>query len=352
MEKLQEILPFVGTNRHLQAAAVIVLFAIGAKILDWLLTYAVGRATLHTKTDFDDRIIRAFHKPILLTLLLLGIGVAIKIEAIPDPWARYLFASIKTLIILILAFLGIQLISIVFHSMARIPDRFQLVQPATLPMFEIASKIFIFGGVVYFTMLFWNLDVTGWLASAGIIGIAVGFAAKDTLANLFAGVFILADAPYKVGDFINLEGQRGKVIKIGLRSTRILTRDDIEITIPNSTIANSKIINESGGPSTKHRVRIPIGVAYGSDIDRVRSVLQEVAENNENVCRTPEPRVRFRSFGNSSLDFEILCWIEDPATRGLTLDSLNTSIYKALAKAGIEIPFPQRDLHIKESPNK
>jgi MscS family membrane protein len=113
------------------------------------------------------------------------------------------------------------------------------------------------------------------------------------------------------------------------------------MTIPNSMIANSKIVNESGGPSIKHRLRIPIGVAYGSDVDRVRAILQEVADNNEHICRQPEPRMRFRSFGGSSLNFEILCWIEDPAARGIAQDSLNMSIHTALGKSGIEIPFPK-----------
>jgi MscS family membrane protein len=347
MEELQKILSLLGTNRHLQASLAIVGSLIAAKILDLFLLYGVGRLAQLTKTDIDDRIIASLRKPVFRTILLIGIGGALKLEAIPAAWAVHLFAAVKTLIILIWSFLCVGLVGLIFRSMAENQDRFQVVQPATLPVFEIASKVFIFGGAVYFAMIAWNLNPTGWVASAGIIGIAVGFAAKDTLANLFAGVFILADAPYKVGDFIELEGQRGQVTKIGLRSTRILTRDDIEITIPNSTIANSKIVNESGGPSIKHRLRIPIGVAYGSDVDRVRAVLQEVADTSEYICKSPEARVRFRSFGDSSLNFEVLCWIEDPARRGIAQDSLNTAIYKALGKSGIEIPFPKRDVYIR-----
>ena len=347
MEKLQDILSFAGTNRHIQAVVVIVGALIAGKILDLFLHYGIGRLTRHTKTDLDDRILASLRKPIFFTFLLAGLGGSLKVEVVPDPWAYFLFALIKTLIILAWSFFLVHLIGIVFHFMASHPTRFNVIQPDTLPVFEIASKVFIFGGCAYFIMLSWNLDPTGWLASAGIVGIAVGFAAKDTLANLFAGIFILADAPYKVGDYIELEGQRGQVIKIGLRSTRILTRDDIEITIPNSTIANGKIVNESGGPSIKHRLRVPIGVAYGSDVDKVRAVLQEVADTNEYVCKSPEPRVRFRNFGDSSLNFEVLCWIEDPAQRGLAQDSLNTAIYKALGRSGIEIPFPKRDVYIR-----
>ena len=105
------------------------------------------------------------------------------------------------------------------------------------------GKILIFIVASYFVLVSWNIDVTGWLASAGVLGVVLGLAAKDTDANLFAGIFIMTDAPYKEGDYINLEsGERGYVRSIGLRSTRIMTRDDIEITVPNSIIANSKIL--------------------------------------------------------------------------------------------------------------
>jgi len=192
--------------------------------------------------------------------------------------------------------------------------------------------------------------VTAWLASAGIAGIAIGFAAKDTLANFFSGIFIMVDSPYNIGDYIVLDsGERGRVSMIGLRSTRILTNDDIEITLPNGVIANAKIMNESGGPTEKHRVRVAVGVAYGSDIDKVRSILHNIALTNENVCENPEPKVRFRAFGDSSLDFQLLCWINKPGMRGMVRDELNTAIYKEFNKNNVEIPFPQRDIHIKNN---
>ena len=122
----------------------------------------------------------------------------------------------------------------------------------------------------------------------------LGLAAKDTVANLFAGIFIMADAPYKEGDYINLDtGERGYVRSIGLRSTRIMTRDDIEITVPNSIIANSKIINESGGPNEHERIRINVTISYNTDIEKVKLLLLDIARNSTNVCNSPEPRVRF-----------------------------------------------------------
>tara|TARA_Y100000758_G_scaffold24630_1_gene16604 strand:+ start:213 stop:854 length:642 start_codon:yes stop_codon:yes gene_type:complete len=202
----------------------------------------------------------------------------------------------------------------------------------------------------YFILVSWGVNVTGWLASTTIVAMVVALAAKDTVANLFAGFFIMADTPYKTGDYINLDGgERGWVKTIGLRSTRIMTRDDIEITIPNSLIANSKIINESGGGAEKERLRINISVAYGTDIDKVREVLVKISQSSENVCTSPDPRVRFRSFGDSGLIFQLLFWIEKPKDRGRIIDEINSNIYKKFNEENIEIPYPQRTLHVKNS---
>jgi small-conductance mechanosensitive channel len=184
-----------------------------------------------------------------------------------------------------------------------------------------------------------------------VVGIAVGFAARDTLANLFAGFFIIADAPYKMGDYVVLDsGERGEVTRVGVRSTRLLTRDDVEIIIPNSVMAGTKIINESGGPWVKFRIRLAVGVAYGSDADQVVALLERVAREHESVCDEPAPRVRMRGFGDSSLDFELLCWVKHPSERGMVSHELFMSLYKALNREGIEIPFPQRDLWVRGMP--
>ena len=136
--------------------------------------------------------------------------------------------------------------------------------------------------------------------------------------------------------------------QIGIRSTRLLTRDDVEVSIPNGVMGGAKIINEAGGPAHRYRVRVAIGVAYGSDIDKVMNLLLEIANGHPKVQPTPEARARFRTFGESSLDFELLCWIARPADRGLVVHELNCAIYKGFSENGITIPFPQRDVYIRE----
>jgi small-conductance mechanosensitive channel len=232
------------------------------------------------------------------------------------------------------------------NALGKIADITGLGRDLT-PLIENVWKVVVFAVGVMFVLSIWKVNVTPLLASAGIVGVAVALAAKDTLANFFGGISIFVDRPYKIGDYIVLDGKdRGEVTDIGIRSTRIKTRDDVLISVPNSIIANTKIINESA-PIPNYRVRIPIGVAYGSDIDHVERILLDIATTNANVITDNLPRVRFREFGDSSLNFELLCWIKEPALRGRTIHELNSAIYKAFSASGITIPFPQRDVHIR-----
>ena len=162
----------------------------------------------------------------------------------------------------------------------------------------------------------------------------------------FGGINILVDRPFRTGDYVILDsGERGQVVEVGLRSTRIITRDDVQIAIPNSVLTNAKIVNESV-PKNRFRVRIKIGVAYGSDVNLVEEILLQTAKSNDSVVLLPEPRVRFRFFGDSALEFELLCWAYQPDIKGKLMHELNREIYKSFNSAGIIIPFPQRDVHV------
>jgi MscS family membrane protein len=334
-------LPWV---RALEAIAVSALLA---TIVDLLVSRLLRRLTLHTNTDLDDRLVDLLHRPVFVTVILVGLYVAVNILGWNPRVEWVLVALIQTVAVFVWAGAGFKLTSTTLEGLSRLADRVTWIEARTLPLFDNLSKIVVFTVAVYCFLVTWDLDLSAWLASAGIMGIAVGFAAKDSLANLFGGLFVIMDAPYKLGDFINLDsGERGQVIKIGLRSTRLLTRDDVEITLPNAHIASAKVVNESGGPYEKTRVVSTVGVAYGSDVDRVKEVLYQAAQSVESVVHEPAPRVRFVEMGDSSLVFRVQAWIDEPAQRGICIDGLNTAIYKALGEAGIEIPFPQRVVHM------
>jgi len=198
-------------------------------------------------------------------------------------------------------------------------------------------------------LAFWQINVTPLLASAGIAGVIVALAAKDTLGNFFGGISVFLDRPFRVGDYIVLNtGERGKVVDIGMRSTRILTRDDVLIAIPNSMIVNTKIVNESA-PDPRMRVRIKVSVSYDCDVDHVKEVLLEVAGTNPLVLSEPQPRVRFRSFGDSWLEFELLCWTAYPKDKGRLIDELNTAIFKEFNASGMGFPMPARDIYVHQT---
>ena len=350
MQRVQDWASVLGPNVYLQALAIALAFIVAGKIADWILSRAIGRFVRHSKTDFDDRLVALIHRPIFISFVLIGLGLATRRLGLPEAAQFLTLGALKTIAIVVWYNLFRHLTSLIVQALQRRRSS-RLAQTGMLSLAQNVAKVFLFALTVYFLFLAWDIDVTAWLASAGIVGLALSFAARDTLSNLFAGVSIAMDAPYKTGDFIILEtGERGVVTQIGLRSTRLLTRDDVEITVPNGVIGNGKIINEAGGPSEKHRIRVAVGVAYGSDIDEVIAVLEKVAADSEEVCTNPAPRVRFRQFGDSSLDVELLCWIDQPVDRGRLRHELHCAVYKAFAANSIEIPYPQQDLHIRTMP--
>ncbi|UCD82408.1 MAG: mechanosensitive ion channel family protein [Desulfobacterales bacterium] len=350
-EQLLDLVARIVPNSYLQALLIIVVFAVLAKIVDIIMTRFLRRLLKKTRLTLDEQILEIFDRPIFVTIMLFGLALATDRLKLSQTVNFVTLSGLKTLAIFLWATAFGRFLKLIIVLISHDERRFKLIQERTRPLFNNLCMILVVALTLYFVLLAWNINVTAWMASAGILGLAISFAAKDTLANLFAGVFILADAPYKLGDFIVLDsGERGEVTHIGIRSTRLLTRDDVEITVPNSIMGNVKITNETGGPSERYRIRLKVGVAYGSDIDQVQSVLLDVAQSNPGVCKIPAPRVRFRAFGDSSLDHELLCWVEKPVLRGRVSHALNTEIYKRFLQEGIEIPFPQRDVHIKSAP--
>lgn len=348
-----QVLTQIAPNPYLQALLIILLFLGLAKIVDLILTRVVKGWIEKTKLKFDDQVLDIFHRPVFLSIILFGLALATEKLGFPGAISFVTLGVLKTIAIFYWALAATRFLKLLLSLLSHDKTWFNLIQDRTLPLFNNLLILLITGLSIYIVFLVWNIDLTAWVASAGILGLAISFAAKDTLANLFSGVFIMADAPYKLGDFIVLDsGERGHVTNIGIRSTRILTRDDVEITVPNSIMGNTKITNEAGGRHEKFRIRVKVGVAYGSDIDTVHQVLMDVAEGFPDVCRTPEPRVRFRTFGDSSLDHELLCWVRKPVLRGRVLHLLNTAVYKRFIQEGIEIPFPQQDIHVRSVPTE
>lgn len=344
--------------QFLQDYPMVLVLLMGA--LGWLVGKAVQiavrkvleQAAARTRTDIDDRLFKLLSAPIIQTTVTLALIVAVSAFEGKAALENVIIRILVTLLLFFWARAWLKATHLALEAMSKNVKRFELFQPRTVPLFEMGIKIVLVVVFAYLFMGVWGIDGTAWLASAGIIGIAVGFAARDTLANLISGVSIVADAPYKIGDYIVLDtGERGIVTSLGIRSTRLLTRDDVEISIPNAVIGNAKITNESGGPWVKERIRVPVGVAYGSDVDQVVRVLEDIAKDNPDIAERPEPRVRMRAFGQSSLDFELMGWIDNPEDRGRVMHELLMTVVRRFREEGIRIPFPQRDVHLHQAPD-
>ena len=198
----------------------------------------------------------------------------------------------------------------------------------------------------YFTGSSFGIPVTAIFASAGIAGVAVALAARESLANFFGGVSIFLDRPFRAGDYIVLDtGERGEVKAVGMRSTRLLTRDSVQITIPNSVITNVKIVNQSA-PYPHFRVRVKVGVAYGSDLDAAEAAILSAAAGNSLIKETPAPGIRLLELGDSAILYELRVWVKDPRNRGRLIHQLNRAIIRSLSEAGVGVPFPQLDVHV------
>jgi small-conductance mechanosensitive channel len=182
---------------------------------------------------------------------------------------------------------------------------------------------------------------------AGAVGVGVGFGLQNIASNFISGLVILAERPITIGDRVEVAGVIGQVKHIRARSTVVVTNDNIAMIIPNTKFIDSPVTNWTYG-DPRVRFRIPIGVAYGSDLEKVREVLIAAGAAHPATLTDPGPTVFLDKFGDSSIDFELVVWSDEKASRPRSYRSdLNFLIEKHLRKAGIEIPYPQRDLHIR-----
>ncbi len=189
-----------------------------------------------------------------------------------------------------------------------------------------------------------GVDVGAMIAGLGVAGIALGFAAKDSLTNTIAGFLIFWDKPFKVGDYISTQGQYGEVTNITMRTTRIRTPNNTYVVIPNSQIIEDVLVNHSSNGDT--RVVVPVGISYASDIDRAREVLLEAAASVEGVMSDPATTVAVTELADSSVNLAVRVWIEDARQERAVLQRTLEACKKALDAAGIEIPFPHLPLFL------
>jgi small-conductance mechanosensitive channel len=209
----------------------------------------------------------------------------------------------------------------------------------------LTQYILTFLGLIVLLQI-WGLDVRSLAILASVLGVGIGFGVQNITNNLISGLIITLERPIQVGDFVKVGDLVGTVERIGARSTEIRTLDQVTIIVPNSRFLETEVINWSHGDPVS-RLRIPVGVAYGSNVEQVQTALLEAAKSHPEVLVRPQPQVWFQEFGESAINFDLLVWTGEPKNQARVKSDLYYRIEASLRRYGIEVPFPQRDLNVR-----
>lgn len=324
---------------------------LAALVIEFVLIRGLRILVRRSETELDEVVLETLRAPVVLTVAMGGLWMfsqtPVASETLLDQATLDNLFAKPALSVIIVAW-GWSLHRVVEEGLDVLQTSDRHFDAA--PVFSNVWTLTMAAASIGLLLTVWDIEITPLLGAAGIAGVAIGFAAKDTVANFFGGMALFFDDTYKLGDFIVLEsGERGTVVEIGIRSTTILTRDEVLVTVPNSTLNAGKVVNQSA-PQRRKRIKIPIGVAYGTDLDTFEATVLAVAESSEHVIEKPEPRMRFRNFGDFALEYELLCWVRGPTRSGRARHDLLRGIEAALRRAGIEIPYPKRDVVVAREP--
>ncbi len=334
----------------LVAVIIFAVFWVLAKILRYLLITWAPRFTAFTATDLDDRILRQVTPPASLLVIFAGLYLAIR--SLPLPGKAYIAASgvVFVINIIILTIIAYRMADEVLDWYAgRVAERTGTnLDKQIMPLLEKLVSIFLAGTALIITLKHFNYDILSIVTALGIGSLAIGLAAKDTLANMISGFTLMIDRPFRIGDRIQLTtGQWGDVVDIGLRSTKIKTADNTLLIIPNSELCNTNLINHAL-PDIRIKGRINVGVTYGSDVSAVKRLLVQTAGEIPEIMGEPQPEAFFVSFGDSAVNLSLFFWVEDYVMMFPVTDQLNTLILQRFRENAIHIPYPTRTVVLEK----
>jgi small-conductance mechanosensitive channel len=204
----------------------------------------------------------------------------------------------------------------------------------------------VIGAIIAFQFI--GINLSGLAVILGLLSVGIGFGLQNVTSNFIAGLILLFEKPIQIGDRVTVGDTEGDVLEINMRSTTIRSLNNISIIVPNSEFISQRVINWSHG-DPKVRLDVDVGVSYGSDLDTVIRCLEEVAAENGSILRDPAPEVMHLGFGDSAWNMQLRCWIGDPKGHWRVLSRLNCAIVRKFRENDVEIPFPQRDLHVRSS---
>ncbi len=355
-----------SATRWLPSLGALLLAALAYLVGGWILRGVQRRFATRTETDLDDELIRTIRQAFRLTVVawalwhIMGLWVPILgAENDDGEWVRHATQPrdwvwgiwIVMVFFPLSRFIGHLMRSFESRIMARSGET--ALDETALPMINKFVRFTVIAIGILLAMAHVGIKIAPLLAGAGVVGLALSLAAKDTLSNLIAGVLLIMDRPFQVGDRIELwnapreTGTWGDVLEIGLRATKIRNPDNLVVVVPNNEIMRRDIINYTMS-GEDIRLRIPFSVAYEADIDRAKVLLIQAALEVKGVKPDPDPIVIVRGFGPSEVNLQLRVWIKEARQRRRIADEITGIALTAFAREGVEIPYPKRELYIKQ----
>jgi MscS family membrane protein len=337
-------------NQYVRAVIVLLVLFLVLRLLLALFEKFFMKFTTKTKTDIDDILLTKSAAPLNLLALVLSVRIAfgeIVLSQIAELNIERIIYSALIIAIgyMVYTFVDVALVA-AWEGVAK-KSRIKTNESLT-NLVQGALRVILIVLAIIYILEVWGVEIVPVLGALGIAGLAVALALQPTLSNIFSGISLIMDKSVRVGDRVILdENSWGVIEKIGIRSTRVNTSDNETVIIPNTKLADSNIRNASL-PEPKVRRVAKFGVAYGSDVEKVKKIILAELKKISWVVREPEPVVRLMELGESSLNFKAYFYIEGYEHRDVAIDEVNTRIYNALNNAGLVIPLPQMDVHLKK----
>lgn len=338
----------------LGALLILALFWLLSHLAVMILNKWGRRLTAFTSTDLDDRVLQQVIPYVSRLFLVLGVYLAIRSLPLNEKLVMVASGIIYIILVVIVC-------NLIYHVLGELLKWYvagrqadtsgSVMSRQLIPVAEKLTSLFLMGTALIVILKHFSYDIFSLVTALGIGSLAIGMAAKDTLAHMISGFTIMLDRPFRIGDRIQLVGgQIGDVADIGLRSTKIKTPDNQLLIIPNSDLCNTMLTNQAF-PNSRAKGRINIGVAYGSDVDLVKQLLVATAGEVEDVLPDPPPEAYFASFGDSALNMALFFWVEQYGTLFAVTDKINSLILKRFGENSIEIPFPTRTVKMQKGLN-
>ncbi len=338
-------------NQYLRAFVVFVAVFLILRIAFVVFMKVAKNLTKKTKTKKDDELIEKFSLPLTVVTFLLAVSFMMREISFEKSTEAILNNLINSVQVLMFSYLVYAIIDVVFvviwaHLAKKTKTKLDDVLGSLVNgVLKVAIIVLAF----IFILNVWGINIGPFLAGLGIAGLAIALALQSTLANIFAGISMIFDRSIRAGDLVHIgSNANGKIKTVGLRSTRIVTFDNETLIVPNSKLADS-IIHNVALPAPKTRVVVPFGVAYGTEIEKVKKLVLKELVKVSDFDDSEKPVVRFLEMGDSALNFKAYFYVKTFEVRANALDEANTKIYNILNKNNIEIPFPQMDVNLKKN---